>query len=72
MLTTEGPGYRLHLGLARIDLRDFTTHRTRARELADRDDLAGAVVELRAALALWDGPALAGLDSDSSSTGEVR
>jgi hypothetical protein len=52
MISTDGRGYRLRLGPHTLDVDRFT-------ELADRPEIPGLV----AALALWRGPALAGLNS---------
>ncbi|GHF76711.1 DNA-binding SARP family transcriptional activator/tetratricopeptide (TPR) repeat protein [Amycolatopsis bartoniae] len=54
-------GYLLGVG-DRLDALDFTRRTERARSLAAEGRAREAVVEFRAALALWRGPALAGLD----------
>lgn len=51
LICTDGRGYRLRLGPHTLDVDRFT-------DLADRPEIPGLV----AALALWRGPALAGLD----------
>jgi DNA-binding SARP family transcriptional activator len=61
VIVTESPGYLLRLGEATLDARTFTHRVGRARELATAGQLCDAVAELRAALALWRGPALAGI-----------
>jgi DNA-binding SARP family transcriptional activator/tetratricopeptide (TPR) repeat protein len=56
-LVTDGPGYRLRLDGASLDAALFEEHLARAHR-----DEAAAEGELRAALALWRGPALAGVE----------
>jgi DNA-binding SARP family transcriptional activator len=51
MISTDGRGYRLRLGQHTLDVDRFT-------ELTARPEIPGLV----AALALWRGPALAGMD----------
>ena len=51
MIETDGRGYRLRLGPHTLDVDRFT-------DLADRPEIPGLV----AALALWRGPALAGMN----------
>jgi DNA-binding SARP family transcriptional activator len=54
-------GYRLPLEAARLDARDFRRQVDAARRLAGAGRVADAAAGLRAALALWRGPALAGV-----------
>jgi DNA-binding SARP family transcriptional activator/Flp pilus assembly protein TadD len=61
LILTEPSGYLLRLGGALLDARTFQAAVDAARRLAAADRRAEAVAELRAALALWRGPALAGL-----------
>jgi DNA-binding SARP family transcriptional activator len=56
-------GYRLSLEGTRLDARDFQRQVNAARQLADAGQAADAAAGLRAALALWRGPALAGTGS---------
>jgi DNA-binding SARP family transcriptional activator/tetratricopeptide (TPR) repeat protein len=51
-IETDGPGYRIGPAPAELDATRFADHVT-----------TGSVASLRAALALWRGPALSGLDS---------
>jgi DNA-binding SARP family transcriptional activator len=61
MIVTDGPGYRLVLGAAALDLVTFERHVATARTA----EPAEAVRLLRRALSLWRGPALAGLNSQA-------
>lgn len=63
-IKTQSPGYLLELEPDELDVEQFTTLRASAREHADAGRLAEAAADLRAALALWRGPALAGVQSD--------
>ncbi|MFF9644145.1 AfsR/SARP family transcriptional regulator [Kitasatospora aureofaciens] len=59
-ICTEGPGYRLQLESARVDLHEFRKELELARKAGSHD--ASAVAgHLRSALALWRGDALAGI-----------
>jgi DNA-binding SARP family transcriptional activator len=61
MVVKDGPGYRIHVDPQDVDAHRFTTMITRATEQAERTPV---VMELlSAAIALWDGPALSGLNS---------
>jgi DNA-binding SARP family transcriptional activator len=62
-LTLVGDGYRLAMDGCRLDSTQFTAHAVRGRELRDKGCPAEALEEFRAALSLWRGPALAGLES---------
>lgn len=62
VLTTK-PGYRLAVDPALADLHQFRMLTAQGRRALDGDDLDDAVLQLRSALELWRGPALAGLDS---------
>ncbi|MET9801633.1 BTAD domain-containing putative transcriptional regulator [Streptomyces sp. NPDC006368] len=62
-LTLVGDGYRLTVEGCRLDARTFSEHAARARALREVGRLAEALEEFRAALRLWRGPALAGLES---------
>ena len=63
-IKTVSPGYRLELGAEDIDTSRFTRLVTTAEDAAAHGDTADAVAGLHAALALWRGPALAGLDGE--------
>ncbi|WP_230420864.1 AfsR/SARP family transcriptional regulator [Actinomadura soli] len=58
-------GYRLQVAGDALDISVFDHLVTRARRYAADHRIEDAVTEFRAALALWRGPALAGLDSPS-------
>ncbi|MGW4523910.1 BTAD domain-containing putative transcriptional regulator [Amycolatopsis sp. NPDC004378] len=61
MILTDGPGNRLQTGVEDLDSLRFRRHVAAARGLAGQAKLVDAVEEIRAALALWRGPALDGL-----------
>ncbi|HTI20295.1 MAG TPA: BTAD domain-containing putative transcriptional regulator [Kutzneria sp.] len=63
-ITTRPPGYLLEIDRAELDSELFARKVAAAKQLADDGELAQAADALRAALALWRGPALAGVDSD--------
>lgn len=54
LIVTEDPGYRMVLATEQLDLSQFDEGIARAKRLNPAD----AVVELRAALALWRGPVM--------------
>ncbi|WP_146231763.1 AfsR/SARP family transcriptional regulator [Lentzea atacamensis] len=58
LIVTDGPGYRIALGSATLDVLTFERHVATAQTV----EPAEAVRLLRTALSLWRGPALAGLD----------
>lgn len=62
-IATDGPGYRMILGEDQLDLRMFDLRLARAREAESAGLVSNAVTQLQAALGLWRGPALEGLDS---------
>ncbi|HEX8628602.1 MAG TPA: BTAD domain-containing putative transcriptional regulator [Catenuloplanes sp.] len=62
VILADGPGYRIRLSSRELDLDLFDTHVATGRSLALAGDHERAVTQLRAALDLWRGPALAGLD----------
>ena len=61
IMTTVRGGYRLDISAAQLDLHMFRTSMSRAVELEEADDVAGAVRVLREGLALWRGPAFSGI-----------
>jgi DNA-binding SARP family transcriptional activator len=61
VIETHPSGYLLEIGGAYLDTADFAERIGRARSFGAAGRLAEAVAEARAALALWRGPALAGL-----------
>ncbi|MFJ8039129.1 AfsR/SARP family transcriptional regulator [Kitasatospora sp. NPDC096147] len=60
LLLTDGPGYRAEIGQEQLDLSRFTLLLRQSRAALDTDRLSEAADHLRAALALWRGPVLAG------------
>ncbi len=62
-ITTRAPGYVLHTDASNVDAALFTAGVSRARRLRERGDAQRSVEELRAAVALWQGDCLPGLDS---------
>jgi len=63
-ISTRGPGYVLELGPDEVDSLMFANKLTAVRQQVDAGHDAAAVRTLRAALALWRGPALAGMHSE--------
>ncbi len=61
VVLTRPVGYELAVAAERIDANRFEAGVARARQAASAGDAAGAVERLREALALWRGPALAGV-----------
>ena len=61
LIETDPAGYRLRLEGNPLDVAEFRQRVTTARELASADRAADAAAELRAALGLWRGSALADL-----------
>lgn len=62
-ITPVADGYRLDIGTARLDLLQFHEHLAAARAHLDGQRPAEAIAEFRAALALWTGPMLSGIES---------
>jgi DNA-binding SARP family transcriptional activator len=60
-IETEGPGYVLWLGGAGLDQHDFEALLRSSQDCKEAGDLGRAMEQLERALALWRGPALAGL-----------
>ncbi len=63
LIVTRSPGYLLHVPDGALDLHTFDTRVTMGRKAALDQQPRTAVNELRAALALWRGPALSGVGS---------
>jgi DNA-binding SARP family transcriptional activator len=61
-LTLNDAGYALHIEPGHLDVDAFEQRVRQARAARAQDRPADAVEDLRAALALWRGPALAGLN----------
>lgn len=62
-ITPVADGYRLDIGEARLDLHEFRRHLARARTHLGHGRKPDAIVEFRAALSLWTGPMLSGIES---------
>ncbi|GGM85382.1 BTAD domain-containing putative transcriptional regulator [Dactylosporangium sucinum] len=71
VLVREGPGYLLRLPPERIDAERFTLAVARGSAQLDDGCPAQAVATLEAGLALWRGPAFAGLGTASFALPEV-
>ncbi|MEW1694692.1 AfsR/SARP family transcriptional regulator [Streptomyces sp. NPDC093249] len=71
-IETHSYGYRLRLGPHDLDAALFESGVERSRLLAGTGRRAEAVLELRNALALWDGPVLAGQTSRALDPGVRR
>ncbi len=65
VISAVAAGYRLDIPRGTIDHTVFEQHLAAAHRHAEHDRLADAAGELRSALSLWRGPALAGLDSSA-------
>ncbi|GIJ71834.1 AfsR/SARP family transcriptional regulator [Virgisporangium ochraceum] len=63
VIETHGGGYRIPAGTGRLDVDRFERTVRESEELVAAGDEPGAAARLTAALALWRGPALDGLDS---------
>jgi DNA-binding SARP family transcriptional activator len=63
-IKTQPPGYLLELAPSELDIEQFYLLRAAGQEHAEAGRLAQAVTSVRAALALWRGPALAGVPSE--------
>ncbi|MFI9201172.1 BTAD domain-containing putative transcriptional regulator [Streptomyces sp. NPDC053048] len=63
VITPVADGYQLDIGEALLDLREFHRHLARARTHLGQQRPADAIAEFRAALSLWTGPMLSGIDS---------
>ncbi|MCE7001561.1 winged helix-turn-helix domain-containing protein [Kibdelosporangium philippinense] len=63
VLVSERSGYSLRLGPGELDVHTFDDLRETAQAAWNRRDVAGTREALDAALALWDGEALGGIDS---------
>jgi DNA-binding SARP family transcriptional activator len=61
VIATVGNGYVMRVSPAECDLTAFRQHLSRAGDAQRAGDLAGAAGQLRSALALWRGTALAGI-----------
>jgi DNA-binding SARP family transcriptional activator len=68
MLLTQPPGYLLNLRDAELDLHRFEELVDQARLAAAGDDAESAAEQLRQALSLWRGPALADVASETLRT----
>ncbi|MDL4815557.1 AfsR/SARP family transcriptional regulator [Actinomadura opuntiae] len=71
LLTTSSGGYVLELGPGRLDLLRFRALTREAAAAGERGDLAAQSAVLREALALWRGPVLANVRSDTLQQTEV-
>ncbi|MCS7476516.1 BTAD domain-containing putative transcriptional regulator [Umezawaea endophytica] len=64
-IVTTSTGYQLSVPLDRIDVHRFATGAVRAREAAEAGDLVAAQEICAETIALWRGPALADVPSES-------
>jgi YVTN family beta-propeller protein len=71
-LTTRAPGYVLALPEQRLDARRFEALLEQGRDALQHGDARQAAATLRAALALWRGPALADLAYEPFAQNEIR
>jgi DNA-binding SARP family transcriptional activator len=63
IVVKDGPGYRIQIDAQAIDARRFTMLGARASVAAAEGRTADAIELLEESLALWEGPALSGLNS---------
>jgi DNA-binding SARP family transcriptional activator len=63
IIVKDGPGYRIQIDLQAVDAHRFTTMVARATTAAAEGDTSTAITLLADSLALWEGPALSGLNS---------
>ncbi|MFJ8313687.1 MULTISPECIES: BTAD domain-containing putative transcriptional regulator [unclassified Streptomyces] len=63
VITPVADGYRLGIGTAQLDLLTFHEHLARARTHLSGQRRTDAIAEFRAALSLWTGPMLSGIES---------
>jgi len=71
ILLTRKPGYLLKVDPVDIDSSRFTELLPQGRHKLEKGDYAGAVSSLRAALSLWDGPALADISAGPLLTAHI-
>ena len=71
-IVTDGPGYRAVIGHDELDADVFESRVEAAHREAAAGRAAAAVDELRAALDMWRGPALAGTPSQAVEAAVVR
>ncbi|RSM77653.1 SARP family transcriptional regulator [Kibdelosporangium aridum] len=71
-LVSAGSGYSLQLGDGQLDVIEFDRLRESANELWNRRDLTAAKTAMDAALALWHGEALAGIQGPSAALHRKR
>jgi DNA-binding SARP family transcriptional activator len=72
LIATDGPGYRIALAEDQLDLLRFQHGVATAGGLATAGRLSESVIELRAALRLWRGPALDGLGASALASRTAR
>nr|CEL17261.1 putative regulatory protein [Kibdelosporangium sp. MJ126-NF4] len=71
-LISAGSGYSLQLGDGQLDVVEFDRLRESANELWNRRDLTAARAAMDAALALWHGEALAGIEGPAATLHRKR
>jgi DNA-binding SARP family transcriptional activator len=64
VILTDPGGYRVNLGPHQLDLLQFRQLVSKARNAVTADQPDRAIEQYQAALALWPGPALTGVDGD--------
>jgi DNA-binding SARP family transcriptional activator len=72
IIVKDGPGYRIHVDPQDIDAHRFTTMVASASAATAVGRTTAAVELLESALALWEGPALSGLNSPMFDTFAAR
>lgn len=72
LILQDGPGYRFRIPAHGIDVHRFVEHAQEGRRRRIAGDIAGALAEFDAALELWGGEALAGLDGPFAEAERTR
>lgn len=72
VIAAEPAGYRIHLDSGQLDAEVFDVSVVAAKQHQTAGRIADAATQLRQALALWQGPALAGLTGRAIEAGSAR
>ena len=72
VIAAEPAGYRIHLGTGQLDAQVFEAAVASAQQHQAAGHIADAATQLREALALWDGPALAGMTGRAIEAASAR
>lgn len=72
VIAAEPTGYRIHLDSGQLDAQVFEAGVAAARQQQAAGHISDAATKLRGALALWQGPALAGMTGRAIEAGSAR